>query len=166
MNSTTSVKVFINPTCGPCNELKKWLIKNKIHFIERDIINDVSSAKDFKSIGGKFTPTTIIETDTESFKVIGNSPYKILGILSKIKKQQSQKRNDFMTNESPIVSEIKKFNQIKIDLFNLSKCLEFCKDKQEKEEIFKKVLEYSVDLKNTKELLENEYQIKICKCMF
>lgn len=91
MSSTTSIKVFINPTCGPCNELKKWLKEKQIHFIEKDIINDVSSAKEFKNIGGKFTPTTIIETDTETFEVVGASTQKISGILSVIKKQHSQK---------------------------------------------------------------------------
>lgn len=72
-----------------------------------------------------------------------------------------------MTNESPIEKDFKKYNQIKIDLLKVSKCLEFCEDKQEEEEIFRKALEHSTELKNTKEFLENEYQIKICKsCSF
>jgi arsenate reductase-like glutaredoxin family protein len=76
------IKVFINPTCGPCLELKKWLNEKEISFIQKDIVNDEDAANEFKKMGGKFTPTTLIENGVEKFEVIGFNPVKIERILS------------------------------------------------------------------------------------
>lgn len=72
-----SVTVFINPSCGPCLSLKKWMRDNQIPFNEKDLMNDVTAAEEFRELGGQFTPTTIIETEDEKFEIIGANTEKI-----------------------------------------------------------------------------------------
>lgn len=83
--SKVSINVYINPSCGPCLYLKKWLKEKKINFVERDVINDVSAAKEFKMLGGKFTPTTIIEKGNKKFEIIGAHTEEIENILWELK---------------------------------------------------------------------------------
>ncbi|MGG3641427.1 glutaredoxin family protein [Bacillus gobiensis] len=76
------VKVFINPTCGPCINLKEWLDEKDIPYIQRDVVNNQEAATEFKEIDGQFTPTTLITSGDEKYKVIGFNPQKIERILS------------------------------------------------------------------------------------
>lgn len=80
MNPT--ITIFINTDCGPCNQLKKWLKEKGIKYIEKDIVNDVSAAKEFRAKAGQYTPTTFIEIGEEKFEVIGNNPEKIERIIT------------------------------------------------------------------------------------
>lgn len=76
------IKVFINPTCGPCIKLKEWLDKKDIPYIQRDVTSDREAFTEFKEIGGQFTPTTLITSGDEKFEVIGFNAQKIERILS------------------------------------------------------------------------------------
>lgn len=69
MNST--ITVFIDPACGPCNALKDWLKKKGISFIEKDIINDEGAAREFREAGGMYTPTSFVEVGEEKIEIIG-----------------------------------------------------------------------------------------------
>lgn len=80
MNPT--ITIFINPNCGPCNQLKEWFKKQSIKYIEKDIVNDVSAAKEFRAKAGQYTPTTFIEIGKEKFEVIGYNTEKIERIIT------------------------------------------------------------------------------------
>lgn len=66
-----------------------------------------------------------------------------------------------------IDAEIEKYNQLKIDLLKISKCIECCEEKN-KEEMYQNIaLEYSKELKHLKKAIEKEYKIKLCcYCQF
>ncbi|ECO1678061.1 hypothetical protein [Peribacillus frigoritolerans] len=69
-----------------------------------------------------------------------------------------------MAIESPIEKELKKYNQLKIDLLKISKCIECCEE-QTDEAMFQNIaLEYSKEMKNLKEAIEKEYEISFCSC--
>lgn len=76
------IKVFINPSCSPCNELKKWLNKKNISFVERDVVNEQEAINEFTRIDGQYTPTTLITDGEDKFEIIGYNPAKIDRILS------------------------------------------------------------------------------------
>lgn len=63
-----------------------------------------------------------------------------------------------------IESEIKKYNQIKIDLLKIAKCIECCEENYDVEMYQNIALEYSKKLKNVKKSIEKEYKIKLCVC--
>jgi Iap family predicted aminopeptidase len=73
-----------------------------------------------------------------------------------------------MNKNSTIEKEIKKYNQIKIDLLKISKCIECCEEKKEEEMYQNIALEYSKELRNIKEYIEKEYKITFCNscCKF
>ncbi|WP_035209634.1 glutaredoxin family protein [Mesobacillus boroniphilus] len=71
----------MNPNCPPCKELKKALIQEDISFTERDIVNDLSAAQEFRQLGGQYTPTTIVMVGDERHEVIGANINKIKSIL-------------------------------------------------------------------------------------
>jgi len=80
----TTITVFMNPSCGPCHRLIKWLKDEKIEFIEKDIVNDPAASKEFAEIDGRYTPTTIIQNGEEQAEVIGANPPEIEKALSEI----------------------------------------------------------------------------------
>ncbi|RWU13426.1 glutaredoxin family protein [Anoxybacillus flavithermus] len=77
-----SITVYTNPFCGHCYALKAWLKEMEINFIERDIVNDVSAAQEFRELGQKYTPFTVIETVGERHEILGANIKKIARILS------------------------------------------------------------------------------------
>lgn len=58
--------------------------------------------------------------------------------------------------------EIEKYNQLKIDLLKISKCIECCEEKSQEEMYQNIAIEYSKELKQLKEFIEREYEIKLC----
>lgn len=73
--------VYFNPACGPCNALKDWLEKNNIKYVGKDVINDVTAAKEFRTYKQAGVPFSIIEVDNEEFKILGAQVKKISRIL-------------------------------------------------------------------------------------
>ncbi|KGT37322.1 MULTISPECIES: hypothetical protein [Heyndrickxia] len=62
-----------------------------------------------------------------------------------------------------IEEELEKYNQLKIDLLKMSKCIEDCDISQK--ELYQNIcLEYSKELKNAKNALASKYGIKACQC--
>ena len=62
-----------------------------------------------------------------------------------------------------IEEEFKKYNQIKIDLVNMSKCIQSCEGPQKN--CYQNIcLEYSKELKKIKKAIESDYGINICAC--
>lgn len=61
-----------------------------------------------------------------------------------------------------LLNTFKRYNQLKIDLFKISQCLNCCTKKSE-EEFYKDVaIEYSKKLKNLAKLFKQEYGINYC----
>lgn len=79
-----TITVFINPLCEPCNRLKTWLKEQEIEYLEKDVVNDLESQKQFRSAGGQFTPTTHIEIGDQKHEVIGANVAKIEEILNQL----------------------------------------------------------------------------------
>ncbi|WP_243292139.1 hypothetical protein [Bacillus sp. FJAT-47783] len=63
-----------------------------------------------------------------------------------------------------IDKQLKKFNQLKIDLLKISQCIDYCSDEGEEEFYRNIALEYSKELKKLKEYIEKNYDIKFCNC--
>jgi len=63
-----------------------------------------------------------------------------------------------------VEQKIKKYNQIKMDLLNVSKCIDCCSSINEKEVYQNIALKYSEEMKQIKDLLEKIYDVKICSC--
>lgn len=60
--------------------------------------------------------------------------------------------------------EIRKYNQLKIDLLKISKCVECCGEQKDREFYQNIALEYSKELKNLKKFIETEYEVSLCHC--
>ncbi|MBC6972434.1 glutaredoxin [Bacillus sp. Xin] len=69
------------PHCPACINLKKWLTKEHLTFIEKDIINDLKAQKEFKNLSLKYTPNIFIEDGEETHKFIGAPIKKLEKIL-------------------------------------------------------------------------------------
>lgn len=67
-----------------------------------------------------------------------------------------------MKTETLIEKEIKKFNQIKMDLLKISKCIEYCTEINQKEMYQNIAMEYSKELKHLSKYIQNEYQVTFC----
>jgi hypothetical protein len=62
-----------------------------------------------------------------------------------------------------IESNIRRYNELKIDLLKISKCLENCEeyDKEFYQDI---AIQYSKKHKEMKKFIEKTYDVKICEC--
>lgn len=89
----TTITVYINPDCGPCNKLKDWLKEKDITHTQKDVINDAEAFAEFKRIGGTNTPTTLITIGLEQFEIIGFYPKEIEAVLALSKKIIFQRSN-------------------------------------------------------------------------
>lgn len=76
-----SVTVYINPNCGPCKELKKWLNEKEISFTEKDIVNDEKAYEEFKEANQIFTPFTVIQKEGKKHNIVGGHKKRIEKIL-------------------------------------------------------------------------------------
>lgn len=62
-----------------------------------------------------------------------------------------------------IEKKFEKYNQIKIDLLNVSKCLECCEESQK--DLYQNIcVEYSKELKKMKKHIEDTYEVSISNC--
>ncbi|MBD8591434.1 MULTISPECIES: hypothetical protein [Peribacillus] len=60
-------------------------------------------------------------------------------------------------------SQLEKYNQIKIDLLKVAKCIECCSDNER--ELYQNIsLEYSKELRGIKQSIEDVYGIQLCAC--
>lgn len=71
---------------------------------------------------------------------------------------------DLEKKSSTIEKEFGKYNQLKIDLLKISKCIQYCEGKKDEERYQNIALEYSKELKNLTNLIEQEYNISLCNC--
>ncbi|MCS0824652.1 hypothetical protein NX029_11780 [Cytobacillus firmus] len=60
--------------------------------------------------------------------------------------------------------EFKKLNRIKSDLLKIAKCIDACTNKSEKEFYQNICLEYSKELKQMKESIEQTYNVELHSC--
>nr|WP_194950050.1 hypothetical protein [Anoxybacillus flavithermus] len=64
-----------------------------------------------------------------------------------------------------IDEKIKKYNQIKIDLLKIVKCIDCCTE--DEKELYQNIaIEYSKELKRLKKSIESAYDVKICDYCF
>lgn len=62
-----------------------------------------------------------------------------------------------------IEKQFEKYNQVKMDLLKMSKCIECCEESRK--DLYQNIcVEYSKELKEIKKSIEETYGIKICKC--
>lgn len=71
---------------------------------------------------------------------------------------------DLEQESSTIEKEFEKYNQLKIDLLKISKCIQCCDEKRDEERYQNIALEYSKELKNLTNMIEQEYKISLCNC--
>ncbi|EGI2114993.1 hypothetical protein FH832_003060 [Listeria monocytogenes] len=64
-----------------------------------------------------------------------------------------------------IENKFKRYNEIKMDLLKMAKCLDYC-DESQKEMYQNICVEYSKELKDMKKSLELLYDVSICRCCF
>lgn len=76
-----TMTVFSQPTCGPCNEFKKYLNDKNITFTDKDVTADPDAGEEFISKGFQFTPTSIIEVDGETHTIVGGNLPRIEELL-------------------------------------------------------------------------------------
>lgn len=69
-----------------------------------------------------------------------------------------------MIQGKPIEDEFFKYNQLKLELLKIVQCIDCCKDKREVEMYQNIAIEYSKELRNFKEFIEQEYKISFCSC--
>ncbi|MED4286314.1 hypothetical protein P4679_30740 [Priestia megaterium] len=63
-----------------------------------------------------------------------------------------------------IVEKVKKYNQIKMDLMKIAKCIDCCTEVEEKEFYQDVAVSYSKEMKRIKGTIEDTYGIQICNC--
>lgn len=62
-----------------------------------------------------------------------------------------------------IENDLKKYNQLKLDLLKMANCLKNCEDNSQ--EMYQNIcLEYSKELNEMKNFLEDTYNLKLCGC--
>lgn len=71
---------------------------------------------------------------------------------------------DLENKSSTIEKELGKYNQLKIDLLKISKCIQCCEEKKDEERYQNIALEYSKELKTLTNIIEQEYNISLCNC--
>lgn len=63
-----------------------------------------------------------------------------------------------------IVEKVKKYNQIKMDMMRIVKCIDCCTENEEKEFYQNVAISYSKELRRVKGAIEDTYGIQICNC--
>jgi len=71
MTKDYEITVFTMGHCPSCVTLKKWLKKQDITFVEKDIVANEKYEKEFNEKGLKYTPTTFITMGNETHQFIG-----------------------------------------------------------------------------------------------
>lgn len=59
----TTVIVYTQPTCGPCQEEKMWLTQHGVTYEDRDIRKSDVYFNEAVNLGASMTPVTLIEKD-------------------------------------------------------------------------------------------------------
>lgn len=63
-----------------------------------------------------------------------------------------------------IEKDFLKYNNLKLELLRIVQCIDCCQDKWEEEMYQNIAIEYSKELRNLKEFIEQEYHISLCNC--
>lgn len=50
--NTLELELYTRPTCSDCQEAKKYLSSNNIHYADKDVSKDMSLEEDLKEISG------------------------------------------------------------------------------------------------------------------
>jgi len=82
MEKDFEVIVYTMTNCQACLDLKDWLKEREISFVEKDIVSNEEYETEFRKKGLMFTPTSFIDIDNETHKIVGPSPKKFEKILS------------------------------------------------------------------------------------
>jgi len=52
MEDKLELELYTRPTCSDCQDAKKYLTSNRIHFADKDVSKDLSLEKEMKKISG------------------------------------------------------------------------------------------------------------------
>lgn len=55
------VIVYSQPGCAPCREMKEFLAKNKVPFIDRDVASDEAALRELINLGYMMTPVAVVD---------------------------------------------------------------------------------------------------------
>ena len=72
MYNPTTVRLFIKPFCGWCDEVMEWLDRNKIKYISLDVTSDRAAWDEMVRLSGQ-SSAPVIEVDGEMLADFGAS---------------------------------------------------------------------------------------------
>jgi len=72
MYQPTTVRLFIKPFCGWCDEAMEWLDRNKIKYISLDVTSDRAAWDEMVRLSGQ-SSAPVIEVDGEMLADFGAS---------------------------------------------------------------------------------------------
>ena len=72
MYKPTTVRLFIKPFCGWCDEVMEWLDRNKIKYISLDVTSDRAAWDEMVRLSGQ-SSAPVIEVDGELLADFGAS---------------------------------------------------------------------------------------------
>ena len=72
MYQPTTVRLFIKPFCGWCDEAMEWLDRNKIKYISLDVTSDRAAWDEMVGLSGQ-SSAPVIEVDGEMLADFGAS---------------------------------------------------------------------------------------------
>ena len=72
MYKPTTVRLFIKPFCGWCDEVMEWLDRNKIKYISLDVTSDRAAWDEMVRLSGQ-SSAPVIEVDGEMLADFGAS---------------------------------------------------------------------------------------------
>ena len=72
MYKPTTVRLFIKPFCGWCDEVMEWLDPNKIKYISLDVTSDRAAWDEMVRLSGQ-SSAPVIEVDGEMLADFGAS---------------------------------------------------------------------------------------------
>ena len=72
MYKPTTVRLFIKPFCGWCDEVMEWLDRNKIKYISLDVTSDRAAWDEMVRLSGQ-SSAPVIEVDGEMLADFGTS---------------------------------------------------------------------------------------------